>query len=274
MFPDVLTEINTDSRSVTQQCCKNLYTPQNINCMHDLFYKSQGVVRDKFFTLLIAKGSFCFETINKKSHLEFLAPAGDIWCMSLVTPYQVIKFWYVVGSLEYEKWKQYQNVHVSFISTVGRGNVLNSFITTTVRTETGLNIMVSYSDLSKSCGYSFVIFYKTLKFCTLKHNSASIVLRPLNYVPPTQTNIKPNSAFASKYLQPVVNFSVQINYEANVWFDTVHCQATCSFINSMPLLVLALHCGRERYLKTDTSRPCLKFWGLKDENIPCTLLYF
>jgi len=59
----------------------------------------------------------------------------------------------------------------------GEENVLNSFITTTVRTETGLNIMVSYSDLPKSCGYSFVIFYKTLKFCTLKHNSASIVLR-------------------------------------------------------------------------------------------------
>jgi len=115
MFPDILTEINTDSRTVTQQCCKNLYTPQNINRMHNPFYKSQGVVRDKFFTLLIAKGSFFLETINKKSHLEFFAPTGDAWCMSLVTPYQVIKFWYVVGSLEYEKWKQYQNVHGSTV---------------------------------------------------------------------------------------------------------------------------------------------------------------
>jgi hypothetical protein len=77
MFPDVLTEINRFQKCNTT-VLQNLYAPQNINCMHDLFYKSQGVVGDKFFTLLIAKGSFCLETINKKSHLEFLAPTGVI----------------------------------------------------------------------------------------------------------------------------------------------------------------------------------------------------
>jgi len=72
--------------------------------MHDPFYTSQGVVRDKFFQFRWQKYlSFFLETINKKSHLEFLAPTGDVQCMSLVTPYQVMKFWYVVGSLEYEK---------------------------------------------------------------------------------------------------------------------------------------------------------------------------
>jgi len=31
------------------------------------------MVTDKFYTLLIAKGSFFLETIDKKSHLELLA---------------------------------------------------------------------------------------------------------------------------------------------------------------------------------------------------------
>jgi len=148
----------------------------------------------------------------------------------------------------------------------GEKNVLNSVITTTVRTETGLNIMVGYFDLPKLCGYSFVIFYKTVKFCTLKHNSASIVIRLWNLYHQPKTNIKPNSALACNYLQPVPNFSVWINYDADVWSGTVHCQATCSFINRMPLLVFALHCGRRRYLKNWHIKAKPEILSLKDEN--------
>jgi hypothetical protein len=89
----------------------------------------------------------------------------------------------------------------------GKKNVLNSFITTIVRTGRGLNIMVGYFDLPKSCGYTFVIFYKTLKFCTLKHKSASIVIQRNLYHQP-KPNIKSNSALVSNYLQHVLNFSV------------------------------------------------------------------
>jgi len=69
----------------------------------------------------------------------------------------------------------------------GEKNVLNSFITTTVRRETSLNIMVSYFDLPESCGYNFTIFYKTLKFCTLKHNSAQFYDSELCTTNPKQT---------------------------------------------------------------------------------------
>ena len=201
----------------------------------------------KFFALLISTGSFFCETTNKKSHPEFLAPTEDVWCISLVTPYQVIKFWNAVGSLEYEKWKQYQNVYVSFISMEKK--CFEFIYHYNCENRNRFKYLVSYSDLPRSCGYSFAVFYKTLKFRTLKHNGASTVIRLWTMYHQPLTNIKPNLALASNYLQPVLNSSVRINYEGDVWFDPVHCQATCCFINRMPLLALALHCGRERYLK-------------------------